>query len=94
MAFISGQSTLSLTLSLCIVVLLSQVTVSLGNDPIGHLKPLGSHRPSEGTVDVLDGFPDPHVFFQDYVHASKPVLFKNAARGIPAFNLWTDQYLK
>jgi len=63
-------------------------------DPPGHLQPLGSHRPAEGHVDAVDGFLDPEPFYRDYVAASKPIVFKGAAKGIPAYTLWTDAYLK
>ncbi|MRB67776.1 hypothetical protein GH825_30950, partial [Bacillus thuringiensis] len=36
----------------------------------------------------------PESFYRDYVTASKPVVFKGAAKGIPAYTLWTDMYLK
>ena len=63
------------------------------NDPRGHMLPLGSHRPSEGHIDELHSFPHPADFYQKYVKGSKPVIFKGAAKGIPAYTLWTDKYL-
>ena len=61
--------------------------------PVGHLKPFGAHRPAEGNIDQVSGFPEPTDFYEKYVKPSKPVLFKHAATGIPAFQLWTDSYL-
>ena len=61
--------------------------------PPGHLEPFGGHRPAEGDVDSLNAFPDPKTFFEKYVKVGKPVLFRGAAKGIPAFKLWTDKYL-
>ncbi|KAI0233047.1 hypothetical protein LSAT2_016683 [Lamellibrachia satsuma] len=85
---------------LCIVWALLVVSIGAKDDehsstePPGHLLPLGAHRPAEGDVDAVDGFLDPHTFYRDYVVASRPVVFKGAARGIPAYKLWTDTYLK
>jgi len=61
--------------------------------PPGHMKPFGAHRPAEGDVDSLDAFPDPKTFFEKYLKIGKPVLFRGAAKKIPAFKLWTDKYL-
>jgi len=61
--------------------------------PPGHLKPFGAHRPAEGDVDSLDALPDPKTFFEKYLKIGKPVLFRGAAKKIPAFKLWTDKYL-
>ena len=61
--------------------------------PSGHLKPFGAHRPPEGDIDSLDAFPDPKTFYEKYVKVGRPVVFKGAAKGIPAFKRWTDEYL-
>lgn len=61
---------------------------------VGHLMPLGHQRPAEGDVETISGFPDAKTFFSDFVHQSEPVIFKGAARHIPAYKLWTDNYLK
>ena len=61
--------------------------------PSGHLKPFGAHRPPEGDIDSLDAFPDPKTFYEKYVKVGRPVVFKSAAKGIPAFKRWTDEYL-
>ena len=60
----------------------------------GHLMPLGHQRPAEGDVEVVTGFPDAKTFFTEYVHQNEPVIFKGAAKRIPAFTRWTDAYLK
>ena len=60
----------------------------------GHLKPLGSHRDPNGSIDEIQGFPDPELFFEKYVKASKPVVFKDAAKMVPAYSKWTDEYLR
>ncbi|XP_013384785.1 jmjC domain-containing protein 5 [Lingula anatina] len=60
----------------------------------GHLLYLGSHQPAEGTIEVTDTWPDPETFYKTYVEPGKPLLFKGKAKGIPAYNLWTDDYLR
>lgn len=62
--------------------------------PAGHLEPLGAHRPAEGHIDIVEGFVEPEIFYEEYVKPSKPVVFKNAALGIPAFSSWSDDYLR
>ena len=62
--------------------------------PRGHLQPLGEHRPAEGVVTIVDGFLEPRQFYEDHVLASKPVLFRRAAHDLPAFQRWSDTYLK
>lgn len=59
----------------------------------GHLKPLGSHRPPEGDVEILEYVPHPTEFYEKYVAASKPVLMRGATRGSRAYKLWNDKYL-
>ncbi|XP_014661936.1 PREDICTED: jmjC domain-containing protein 7-like isoform X2 [Priapulus caudatus] len=62
--------------------------------PRGHLEPLGSHGPPTGKLDIVDNVPSPPEFYQRYVRPSKPVVLKGAARSLPAFQLWTDEYLR
>lgn len=62
--------------------------------PSGHLQPLGSHGPPEGTIQSLDVVPKPHDFFNSYVLEGKPVIFKGAAKLSKGFHLWTDDYLR
>jgi len=60
----------------------------------GHLKPLGEQHPSMGHIEIREDFPDPITFHKEYIVGSKPVVFRGAAKKIPAFNLWTDEYMK
>ncbi|CAH1797094.1 unnamed protein product [Owenia fusiformis] len=62
-------------------------------EPIGHLKPLGSHMPPESSVDELQVLPTSEIFHKEYVKPGKPLIFKGAAKLMPAFKLWTDDYL-
>ena len=63
--------------------------------PRGHGKQLGTHRDSEGHVDVIDSskLPSPQQFWDQYASIRKPVVFRGAAKQFPAFHLWTDKYL-
>lgn len=61
--------------------------------PPGHLKPLGSHQPPVGVLDSTDFVPSSREFFDQNVLPGKPVLFKGAAKKMPAFSKWTDEYL-
>lgn len=63
--------------------------------PVGHLKPLGSHRPPEiNLVDDLQEMPSPEEFWTKYVLPSKAVVLRGAAKHGKAFTQWTDDYLK
>lgn len=63
--------------------------------PVGHLEPLGSHRPPEtNLVDDLRDMPSPQEFWTKYVRPSKPVVLRGAAKHGKAFTQWTDEYLK
>ena len=66
----------------------------LENVPVGHLQPLGSHRPAEGKIKSLDYVPTPEAFFKEYVITNQPVIFKGAAKLSPGFELWTDSYIR
>jgi hypothetical protein len=61
--------------------------------PVGHGRPLGQHMPSDGHVDELHKIPPPPLFWEKYASTRTPVVFKGAAKGFPAFNLWTDKFL-
>jgi len=77
---------------LCAVLLVvAQLTSGIAIP--GHMKPLGSHAPPEGEIDVRDGFPQPLEFFDKYVAPVRPVLFRGAAKEIKGYNLWTDEYM-
>ncbi|CAJ1350004.1 unnamed protein product [Effrenium voratum] len=58
----------------------------------GHGKPMqevGTSKP----VEVLSTLPDWATFYQNYMRANRPVVFKNAARTQRAFEKWSDDYL-
>lgn len=57
----------------------------------GHLKPFASHGKILN-VESLDYFPDPRVFFPNYVHGSKPLHIRGGAKISPAYSLWSDEY--
>jgi len=57
----------------------------------GHLEPLGSKH-NKSSVKTLSAFPEPRDFFENYVTASVPVLFKSVAKLSSAFVKWTDDY--
>lgn len=56
----------------------------------------------QGHIETREDLPTPHEFFVKYVRGAggpfhgvgKPVLFKGAAKKMPAFHLWTDEYLR
>ena len=58
----------------------------------GHLKPIGSHGKILD-VESVDYFPDPSVFFTNFVYNSKPLVIRGGAKISPAYSLWTDEYL-
>ena len=60
----------------------------------GHMKPLGQQRKAEGHIEILDKIPDPLTFHREFVVGSKPAVFRGAAKNIPAFELWNDEYMK
>ncbi|XP_056021082.1 bifunctional peptidase and arginyl-hydroxylase JMJD5-like isoform X2 [Ostrea edulis] len=63
--------------------------------PRGHLLYFGSHQPAEGSIETLDEFPTPEDFYGIYVSPRIPVKFRHVLnpRTMPAFGLWTDDYL-
>lgn len=62
--------------------------------PPGHLEPLGSHQPPLGAIDRTDTVPSSQDFFERYALPGKPVLFNGAAKKMPAYLKWTDEYLR
>jgi lysine-specific demethylase 8 len=64
--------------------------------PRGHLQYFGSHQPADGNIETLGKFPTPEDFYGIYVSPGIPVKFHNVlnSRTMPAFGLWTDEYLK
>lgn len=77
-----------------LILYLALLYLASANELIGHLKPLGEQRKEEGHVDVLQDIPDVKTFFNTYVLGNKPVVFKDAAKKMPAFDLWTDEYME
>ena len=64
------------------------------NDQFGHLKPLGLHKESEGHIDILHEMISPKHFWDEYFNVGKPVILKSFGSNWPAFDLWSDEYLK
>ncbi|XP_019616379.1 PREDICTED: uncharacterized protein LOC109463922 [Branchiostoma belcheri] len=62
--------------------------------PVGHLQPLGGHRPPDVPIDELHTIPHPREFWDKYVKHEKAVILRGAAKNSPAFTLWTDEYLR
>ena len=62
-------------------------------EPPGHLQPLGSHKPPEGTVRTYPGFMEPDKFFHEHQQPGRPVVFKGAAVKSAALEKWNDRYL-
>ncbi len=60
----------------------------------GHLQRLGNQREKEGHIDVLQELPSPLEFFQKYLKPGRPAVFKGAAKHMPAFKNWDDEYLR
>ncbi|XP_065060405.1 bifunctional peptidase and arginyl-hydroxylase JMJD5-like isoform X2 [Rhopilema esculentum] len=60
----------------------------------GHLERLGLQRTPEGHVDILTELPSPVEFFEKYVTPGRPAVFKGAAKKMPAFKKWDDEYLR
>lgn len=72
----------------------STIFITAQGIPKGHLEPLGSHRPKEGSVVSLNDVPFPRDFFYNYVLTSTPVIFRGAAKLSKGFKLWNDNYLR
>ena len=60
----------------------------------GHMEKLGMQRESQGHIEVLKELPSPVEFFEKYIEPGKPVVFKDAAKKMPAFKNWNDKYLR
>ena len=63
-------------------------------DLTGNLERLGLQRKSEGHIDILNALPSPVEFFEKYVKPGRPAVFKGAAKPMPAFQNWNDDYLR
>jgi hypothetical protein len=56
---------------------------------------LGSHIPSTNVDEVsTSNMLNPKVFMEKYMLPRKPLVFRGVAREWPAFEKWTDSYLK
>ena len=58
------------------------------------MEKLGMQRKSEGHIEILNELPSPVEFFEKYVKPGKPVVFKDAAKQMPAYKNWNDEYLR
>ena len=85
---------LRLALLLIVAVFASISTADQLDDKV--LRSFEEHSPpsNEIVVEKLESLPDPEIFYQKYVLPGRPVVFSGAAKSLPAFNLWTDEYLK
>ena len=80
---------------LFVTILLLAIPYCLGGmDLQGHMERLGMQRKSEGHIEVLNRLPNPIEFFEKYINPGKPVVFKGAAKQMPAFKNWNDEYLR
>ena len=79
---------------LAVVSLLIVLGCSSNLDMQGHMEKLGMQRKSEGHIEILNELPSPVEFFEKYVKPGKPVVFKDAAKQMPAYKNWNDEYLR
>jgi hypothetical protein len=73
---------------ICIYLLCFLVHLSISKHHPGHLKSFGSSGPFKQITELSNGFPDPIVFFNDYVLKSRPVLFRQALANDPHRSIW------
>lgn len=71
------------------------ISISKPSDvPVGHLKPLGGHRPPEtDLIDDVDEWPNPREFWEKFVKPSRALVVRGGAKSSKAFTAWTDEYL-
>lgn len=81
---------------LTVLILSCRYVVDSTDPPVGHLKPIGRHRPPMASIEERGSFPTPQEMFEKYVKASKPVIFRGILEKgmLPAYKLWTDDYLR
>ena len=93
-SIMASSGIVPIVLALVYFTVFIQSTVS--NDeqglPLGHLKPLGGHRPPD-PVEERHDVPSPEEFWDKYVKVHKAVVFRGAAKHSLAFSKWTDDYL-
>uniref|UniRef100_A0A2C9M1Y7 JmjC domain-containing protein n=1 Tax=Biomphalaria glabrata TaxID=6526 RepID=A0A2C9M1Y7_BIOGL len=58
--------------------------------PEGHLRPLGWQRRPDGPVHEESEMPSTKEFYESYVSANKPAVFRNAVSDAPVFTQWQD----
>lgn len=63
------------------------------NEPIGHKKPLGSQRSSEGPIKEYTKALDAQTFWKDHVKPHTPLVYRGVVKDSPAISLWNDEYL-
>lgn len=62
--------------------------------PVGHMRPLGWQRKSDGPIPETGETPATQEFYEHYVSQLKPGVFRNAVVSAPAFHAWQeDTYL-
>ena len=77
-----------------IIFTLGYLNASISTDLPGHLQRLGMQKEKEGHIDILKELPSPIEFFEKYVTPGRPAVFKGAAKKMPAFKNWDDEYLR
>lgn len=92
--FLRADATLIKMKPLLLLCVFLNVVQGNSDHPPGHLQPLGSHQNPEEPITELHEAPSPQYFFENFVKPGKPVLFKAAAKKMPSFSLWTDEYLR
>ena len=81
-----------LSLMFLVLALVSACSAEL---PEGHLKPLGEHSKPLGPAVEEDFTTISSKYFYDkYVATRTPVILRGLAKTFPAYNLWTDDYIK
>ncbi|XP_013382636.1 uncharacterized protein LOC106153304 [Lingula anatina] len=61
----------------------------------GHMQRFGEQAQNYGHITTLDFFPDPEVFYRDYVRKSVPLVVKGALKHWPAVQKWKNEdYLR
>ena len=78
-----------------VLILATSVALCLADSskPVGHQKPLGSHRSPDIILDEQREPITGSLFFDQYVSREKPVVFRGFAKHWPAFTQWTDETL-
>jgi len=75
------------------VYLLTEEDLYSGEDPEGHLQPLGMHRQSDGEIDIIREPIHPRDFWRKYVEQHRPCLFKGVDINSTGAKLWSPEYI-